>query len=146
MTYQAENAYVVHASGRRSTGSPRWWGPMPAVRAVIPRDRRRQARGGGRRTPAGATRSRPSPAAPGEDARDRAAAAGPAVGAPATVGALRTQYLELSAAELAELARDPGVVAIERDAPPTPSDERAAQIVAGNLSAPRSPSRAAPAT
>ncbi|MBA3263593.1 MAG: S8 family serine peptidase, partial [Thermoleophilaceae bacterium] len=72
----------------------------------------------------------------GEEARDEAAAAGPAVGAAATVGTLRIQYLELSAAEVAALARDPGVVAIERDAPPAPSDERAAQIVAGNLAAP----------
>ena len=49
---------------------------------------------------------------------------------------------ELSAAEAAELARDPAVVAIEPDAEPGLADERAAQIVAGNLSGFAQPSGA----
>ena len=50
------------------------------------------------------------------------------------MGALHTQYLRLSSVEVADLARDPAVVAIEPYAEPGLADERAAQIVAGNLS------------
>ena len=48
---------------------------------------------------------------------------------------VRTQFLDLSAAEVADLAADPAVVAIEPAGVPKLHDERAAQIVAGNLSA-----------
>jgi subtilisin-like proprotein convertase family protein len=71
---------------------------------------------------------------PGEAARDEAAAlAGPTAAASLTVGALRTEYRRLSPAEAGELAREPGVVAIEAYAEPELLDERAAQIMAGNL-------------
>ena len=46
---------------------------------------------------------------------------------------MRTQFLDLSAAEVAELAADPAVVAIEPAGVPRLLDERGAQIVAGNL-------------
>ena len=53
---------------------------------------------------------------------------------------MRTEYRELSSAEVAELARDPGVVAVEAEGEPELFDERAAQIVAGNLNEDFAPS------
>ena len=54
---------------------------------------------------------------------------------------VRTQFLDLSAAEVSALAADPAVVAIEPAGVPELHDERSAQIVAGNLagSAPSGP-------
>ena len=134
VTYQAENAYVVHASGDAAERLAGLVGADPAVRAVIPLGVADKVEG-----PAGAPGryAVSTVAGPvGEDARDAAAAAGSPVGGASTVGELRTQYLELSAADVAELASDPAVVAIEPDALPTPNDERTAQIVAGNLAPP----------
>jgi subtilisin-like proprotein convertase family protein len=131
VTYQAENAYVVHASGDAVERVAALVGTDPAVRAVIPVTAADKLEGEAD-GPARYAVSTISGSA-GADVRDQAAAAGPAVGAAATAGTMRTQYLELSPAEVAELARDPGVVAIERYSLPKPADERAAQVVAGNL-------------
>ena len=131
VSYQAENAYVAHASGAAVDRIAGLLGTDPAVRAVIPVAAADKLVG-----PSNARgRYAVSTVAgdPGDDARDDAAGDGPAVGAPVTIGALRTQYLELDADQVAALARDPGVVAIERDVAPRPSDERSSQIVAGNL-------------
>ena len=131
VTYQAENAYVVHASGAAVDRIAALVGTDAAVRAVIPVGAVDKLVGptdaGGRyavTTVAGGA---------GQGARDQASAEGPAVGAPTTIGARRVQYLELSPAQVDELARDPGVVTIERDLAPRPFDERASQILAGNL-------------
>ena len=70
--------------------------------------------------------------APGEEARDEAAAlAGPAAARAGDGGSAAHRVPGLSSAEAAELARDPGVVAVEAYAEPELFDERAAQIVAG---------------
>jgi subtilisin-like proprotein convertase family protein len=132
VTYQPENAYVVHASAEAVERLAGLVGTDAAVRAVTPVTAADKVEAGA------GTRYALSTVAgeAGADARADAAAAGRAVATAATVGAVRTQYLELSAGEVAGLARDPAVVAIEPDAAPTPSDERAAQIVAGNLGAP----------
>ncbi len=134
VTYQAENAYVVHARGAAVGRLAGLVGTDPAVRAVVPLGAVDKVEGAAE----GAARYAVSTiaGAPGSDAREAAAAEGPAVGAATTTRGLRTQYLELSPSGVAELARDPAVVAIERDAPPTPADERADQIVAGNLTPP----------
>jgi subtilisin-like proprotein convertase family protein len=134
VTYQAENAYVVHARGHAVERLAALVGTLPAVRAVVAVTAADKVEGQADAPARYAVSTVAGPA--GEDARAAVAAAGPRVGVPASVGALRTQYLELAPAELAALARDPAVVAIERYVPPAPSDERAAQIVAGNLAAP----------
>jgi subtilisin-like proprotein convertase family protein len=131
VSYQAENAYVVHASGDAVDRLAALVGTDAAVRAVTAVSAADKLVG-----PSGASgRYAVSTIAGdvGEDARERATAEGDAVGTPLTVAGLRTQYLELDADSVAELARDPSVVAIERDAAPRPSDERSSQIVAGNL-------------
>jgi subtilisin-like proprotein convertase family protein len=132
VTYQAENAYVVHASGAVLDRLAAMQGTDPAVRAVsvmtaADKLEERSSRSGvfAVTTVAGA---------PGEEARAEAAAlGGPAAAAPVTVGARRTEYRALLPADVTELAREPGVVAVEAYAEPELFDERAAQIVAGNL-------------
>jgi subtilisin-like proprotein convertase family protein len=135
VTYQAENAYVVHARGAAVDRLAALQGGYPAVRAVsvlTAADKLEE-----RASPSGVFAVTTMTGTPGEGARDEAAAlAGPAAAAPVTVGALRTEYRNLSSAEVAELARDPGVVAVEAYAEPELFDERAAQIVAGRLIAP----------
>ena len=134
VTYQAENAYVVHASGAAVDRVAALQGGHPAVRAVsvlTAADKLEE-----RSSRSGVFAVTTVTGAPGEEARDEAAAlAGPAAAAPVSVDALRTEYRELSSAEVAELARDPGVVAVEAHAEAELFDERAAQIVAGNLTA-----------
>jgi subtilisin-like proprotein convertase family protein len=134
LTYQAENAYVVHARGRAVDRLAALQGAHPAVRAVSVLTAADKLEDTASRSGLFAVTT--ATGAAGEEARDEAAQAGPATGgAPVTVGALRTDYRALSSAEVAELARDPGVVAIEAHSEPELFDERAAQIVAGNLTA-----------
>jgi len=131
VTYQAENAYVVHARGRAVDRLAALQGGDPAVRAVsvlTAADKLEE-----RSSRSGVFAVTTVSGGAGEEARDEATQAGPAAGAPVTVGALRTDYRALSAAEAAQLAREPGVVALEAYAEPELFDERAAQIVAGNL-------------
>jgi subtilisin-like proprotein convertase family protein len=133
VTYQAENAYVVHADGAAVDRIADLVGTDPAVRAVIPMTAadKVEAEAPGTARYAVSTLSGDD----GSAARDEAAAAGTEVSAPTSVGSLRTQYLELAPDEVDGLARDPAVVTIEPDAAPRPHDERASQITAGNLNA-----------
>jgi subtilisin-like proprotein convertase family protein len=132
VTYQAENAYVVHARGLAVERLAALQGGHPAVRAVSVLTGADKLED--RSSRSGRFAVTTVTGTPGEEARDEAAAlAGPAAAAPVTVGALRTEYRALSSSEVARLARDPGVVAVEAYAEPELSDERAAQILAGNL-------------
>jgi subtilisin-like proprotein convertase family protein len=134
VTYQAENAYVVHARGAAVDRLAALQGTHPAVRAVSVL--RAADKLEDRSSRSGVFAVTTVAGAPGAEARDEAAALGaPAAAAPITVGALHTEYRALSAAGVAELARDPGVVAVEAYAEPELFDERGAQIVAGNLTA-----------
>jgi hypothetical protein len=69
----------------------------------------------------------------GAAARQEAAATGPTVRPESGVGELRTQFVRLDGGDATALAADPGVVSITPWSPPRLLDERAAQIVAGNL-------------
>ncbi|HEV3378393.1 MAG TPA: S8 family serine peptidase [Thermoleophilaceae bacterium] len=140
VTYQAENAYVVHASGAAVDRVAALQGGHPAVRAVSVLTAADKLED--RSSPSGVFAVTTVTGAPGEAARDEATAlAGPAAAAaPLTVGALRTEYRRLSPAEVGELAREPGVVAVEAYAEPELLDERAAQIMAGNLNGAFQPS------
>lgn len=134
VTYQAENAYVVHASGAAVDRLAGLVGTDPAVRAVVPLGARDKVEGEAVGTARYAVLTIAGPV--GADARSDSAAAGPAVAPADTVSGLRTQHLELSPAAVDLLAADPAVLAIERDSAPVPADERSDQIVAGNLIAP----------
>ena len=71
--------------------------------------------------------------APGADARSQAGDVGERIAPDLAVARVHTQFLDLNAAEVSELAADPAVVAIEPAGVPELHDERSAQIVAGNL-------------
>jgi subtilisin-like proprotein convertase family protein len=113
VTYQAENAYVVHAGGGAVERVAGLVGTDPAVRAVIPLGAADKLEGRANGTARYAVSS--------------------VDGAGVRVGAQRIRHLELTPTEVDRLARDPAVVAIERELAPVPSDERTSQIVAGNL-------------
>jgi subtilisin-like proprotein convertase family protein len=128
--YAAQNGYIVHAAGDALVRVTELVGSYPAVRAATalrPADKVERGAAGGHvavQTVAGA---------PGAEARTEAEHAGRKLAAGLSVAHVRTQFLDLSAAEVAELASDPAVVAIEPAGVPELQDERGAQIVAGNL-------------
>jgi subtilisin-like proprotein convertase family protein len=129
--YQPENGYVVHARGDevdRVAALLGTYAPVRAVAVLTAADKLEAERSSSGRyavqTVAGDA---------GAAARAEAARSGPSVARAVALDSLHTQYLELTAAEAAGLARDPAVVAVEPYAEPRPSDERAAQLVAGNL-------------
>ena len=131
--YASQNAYVVHARGAEVDRLAGLVGTDTAVRAVTPvaaRDKVDDAlTSGGVRTMAVQTIA----GDPGAAARREATAGGPRVRAETSVGELRTQFVRIDGAEAAALAADPGVVSITPWSPPRLLDERASQIVAGNL-------------
>ena len=128
--YAAQNGYLVHAAGDALDRVTELVGSDPTVRAATalrPADKVERGAEGGRvavQTVAGA---------PGRDARREAGAEGRELAAALSAAHVRTQFLELSTAEVADLAADPSVVAIEPAGVPELHDERGAQIVAGNL-------------
>ena len=128
--YAAQNGYIVHAAGDALDRVSELVGAYPAVRAATAlraKDKVERGAGSGRvavQTVAGG---------PGEDARHEAGAAGDEIAPPLSAARVRTQFLDLSAAEVSSLAADPSVVAIEPAGVPELHDERGAQIVAGNL-------------
>ncbi len=135
--YVAQNGYVVHAGGAEVDRLAGLVGTDPAVRAVTRvagADKLSGAvgSGGGARPVAIQTVA----GAEGQPARRAAAAAGPSMRVPSGVGELRTQFLTLTRAEIETLAADPAVVTIAPAPAPALADEKAAQIVAGNVIAP----------
>lgn len=133
LQYASQNAYLVHASGAEVDRLAGLVGTDTAVRAVTPvvaRDKVDDAlTSGGVRTMAVQTIA----GDPGAAARREATSAGPRVRAESSVGELRTQFVRIDGTEAAELAKDSGVVSITPWSPPRLLDERASQIVAGNL-------------
>jgi subtilisin-like proprotein convertase family protein len=128
--YAAQNGYIVHAAGDALDRVTELVGSYPAVRAATalrPSDKVERGASSGRvavQTVAGA---------PGQDARADAEDAGTELAPELSAVHVRTQFLELGAAEVADLAADPAVVAIEPAGVPELHDERSAQILAGNL-------------
>jgi subtilisin-like proprotein convertase family protein len=131
--YASQNAYLVHASGPEVDRLAGLVGTDSAVRAVTPvapRDKVDDTlTSGDVRTMAVQTIA----GDPGAAARQEATSAGPRVRGESSVGELRTQFVRIDGAEAAALASDPGVVSITPWSPPRLLDERASQIVAGNL-------------
>ena len=117
--YQAQNAYIAHAAGPAVERVAGLLGTDPAVRAVVPLEAADKVEGRA------------------EGAARYVVSSVPGVGVPtgpgrsATIAGLRTQSVELTPAQVDELAGDPAVVSVERDAPPTPDDERAGAVLAG---------------
>jgi subtilisin-like proprotein convertase family protein len=131
--YASQNAYVVHADGAEVDLLADLVGTDTSVRAVTPvapGDKVDDAlTRGGLRTMAVQTVAGDA----GAPARQQAASFGPRVRAESSVGDLRTQFVRIDGTDAATLANDPGVVSITSWSPPRLLDERAAQIVAGNV-------------
>ena len=108
--YAAQNGYIVHAAGDALDRVTELVGSYPAVRAATalrPADKVERGAESGRvavQTVAGA---------PGADARAEAAGDGAQLAPDLSAVHVRTQFLDLTAAEVADLAADPAVVAIE---------------------------------
>ena len=121
--YAAQNGYMVHAEGHALDRVTELVGSYPAVRAATalrPGDKVERGASSGRvavQTVAGA---------PGEDARRDAERAGREIAPDLAVARVHTQFLNLSAPEVSELAADPAVVAIEPAGVPELHDERSA--------------------
>jgi subtilisin-like proprotein convertase family protein len=128
--YAAQNGYIVHAAGDALVRVTELVGSDPTVRAATAlrsSDKVERGAAGGRvavQTVGGA---------PGRAARREAAGEGRELASELSAVHVRTQFLDLSEAEVADLAADPAVVAIEPAGIPELHDERGAQIVAGNL-------------
>lgn len=132
--YLPQDAYLVHGSGAELTRAGALPGKDPAVRAVTsvqPADKLAPE------LPRSGKVDVELQTLSGEDgaaARARAASAGRELRRRSAVGGVRTQFLRLDARELERLAADPGVVAVVPYARRRLLDERAAQVVAGNVS------------
>ena len=137
--YVAQNGYIVHAAGTEVDRLAGLVGTYPAVRAVTrvrAADKLSDELGPGARMVAVQTVA----GADGEEARREAAAAGDSVRPGSAVGELRTQFLRLTAGEVETLAADPAVVTVSPYSLPKLADERASQIVAGNVTSAFQPS------
>jgi subtilisin-like proprotein convertase family protein len=135
--YVAQNGYIVHAAGDALDRVTELVGAYPAVRAATAlRSSDKVERG----AEGGPVAVQTVAGAPGEDARADGENAGPELGPELSAARVRTQFLDLSAGEVADLAADPAVVAVEPAGVPKLHDERGAQIVAGNLTPGNAPS------
>ena len=131
--YVAQNGYVVHAAGAEVDRLAALVGTYPAVRAVTrvaAADKVSDELASG----TGLVAVQTLAGAEGDEARREAEAAGAPVRSSSGGGGLETQYLRLSAEEIEALAADPAVISVTPYSLPVLADERASQIVAGNLS------------
>jgi subtilisin-like proprotein convertase family protein len=131
--YAAQNAYVVHGDGQALDELAGLVGTDPAVRAIVPLEPEDKAESGVLEEPRARVAIQTLAGDDGAGPRGRVARAGRELREPESAVGLRTQFVEIDGASLRSLARDPGVIAIEPYGFPHLLDERAAQIVGGNL-------------
>ena len=129
ISYMAENAELVHAEGPARAALADYVASASEVRAAFEMraaDKLAGGIGSGQVDVAVQTIS----GEPGDGARSQAAGAGERTGPTSHVGPYATQRMTLDADELAKLAADPGVVAIEPDRAPRLLDERQGLLLA----------------
>jgi subtilisin-like proprotein convertase family protein len=131
--YAAQNGYVVYGDGQALDELAALVGTDPAVRAIVPLEPEDKAEGGVLEQPRARVAIQTLAGDDGGAPRGRVARAGRELREPESAVGLRTQFVEIDGASLHSLARDPGVIAIEPYGFPRLLDERAAQIVGGNL-------------
>ncbi|MEX0992837.1 MAG: S8 family serine peptidase, partial [Solirubrobacterales bacterium] len=135
ITYMAQDAYLVYGSGpqlRAVAGLP---GSDPAVRAAVPyraSDKLLSGTGNAGRVRVTIQTVSGSDGAAARRSIERAARE---LRQESTLGSTTTQFVALDGRALTVLAGDPSVVSIGPYVAPHLRDERAAQIVAGNLTA-----------
>jgi subtilisin-like proprotein convertase family protein len=135
VTYMAENGYLVQGSAGQLSDLGALVGSDPAVRAVVPyrvADKIAAGVGSGEERLAVQTLS----GADGAGARAEVHSAGGETRDTSAVGPFRTQHVRADAGEVAEIAADPGVIAVLPDVRPELLDERQDQILANNITPP----------
>lgn len=134
VSYVPEDAYIVHARRGELDRLAALVGSDPAVRAVTPLgpgDKLAPSLlASGRESVAVTTVAGPAGSGTRRDLLRR----GEKLRASASVDGTVTQFVRVDAADARALATDPAVVAVQPWRPPRLLDERAAQIVAGNVS------------
>jgi subtilisin-like proprotein convertase family protein len=131
--YAAQNGYVVHGDGPALDELAALVGTDPAVRAIVPLEPEDKAEGGVLEERRARVAIQTLAGDDGGTPRARVARAGRELRDPESAVGLRTQFVEIDGGSLRSLARDPGVIGIEPYGFPRLLDERAAQIVGGNL-------------
>jgi subtilisin-like proprotein convertase family protein len=131
--YSAQNSYVVHGRAAELERLARLAGRDGALRAAIPLAPEDKLDVGVDTTGLQSVALQTLSGSAGDAARAAVDRLGQRLRPPSAVRSLRTQFVRLDGADIAGLAADPGVVAIEPYVVPELRDERAAQIVAGNL-------------
>jgi hypothetical protein len=140
VTYMAQNAYLVHGSAAELAALARAAGDDPAIRALVAYEAQDKLARGVAAKQGGATFEVQTIAGEsGEPARRALGRSGRELRPTARGGRLRTQFVAADAAAVRDLARDPAVVSVLPYVEPKLLDERAAQIVAGNLTASHQP-------
>jgi subtilisin-like proprotein convertase family protein len=131
--YSAQNSYVVHGRAAELERLGQLAGRDAAVRAAIPLDPEDKLDVGVDTTGLQSVALQTLSGSAGDAARAAVDRLGRRLRPPSAVRSLRTQFVRLDGADIAVLAANPSVVAIEPYVVPELRDERAAQIVAGNL-------------
>ncbi len=133
VTYAAPDGYLVSFAASAADGLDALGASDPAVRGVAQLGAAKRVHPGVARTGRVRVAVQTLSGSAGEAARAAAVRSGRRLRGATTVGTLRTEFVALDAAAVPGLAADPGVVSIEPYRLPHLLDERAAQIVAGNL-------------
>ncbi|HEX6651402.1 MAG TPA: Ig-like domain-containing protein [Thermoleophilaceae bacterium] len=131
--YAAQNGYVVHGTGQALDELAALVGTDPAVRAIVPLEPEDKVEGGVLQKSQARVAIQTLAGDDGLAPRGRVARAGRELREPESAVGLHTQFAEIDGASLRSLAEAPGVIAIEPYGFPRLLDERAAQIVGGNL-------------
>jgi subtilisin-like proprotein convertase family protein len=132
VSYTAQNGYLVHAASRAELAALRTLRGDPAVRAVVAFEAADKL---GPEVQTSARQRVSVQTLSGDDgapARAKIDAAGAAVRRATALGPYRTRFVRADAAEIAQIAADPGVVSIHADAEPQLNDEVQGQLLAGN--------------
>ena len=128
--YAAQNSYLVHARGSAVDRLASMVGTDTSIRAVVAVRASDKFVGD---APSGLVAIETVAGERGRNARDRARSLGATPLAESEVAGVTTQVVRLGGDEVVELAGDPAVLAVEPWSEPELLDERASQIVAGNL-------------
>ena len=134
ITYMAQNAYLVHSTADEAGALAEFAGD-PSVRGIASFDAQDKTTPGLARGETVKAAVETLSGSDGSAARAQIEAAGRKLRGNSSVGETTVQFAEIGSDDLTALAANPDVVSVEPYVVPELLDERAAQIVAGNLNA-----------
>ena len=133
--YMAQNSYLVHAASEAELDALSRLDGAPGVRAVVPfnaGDKLTGVNAGGPQRLAIQTLS----GADGAPGRGKVDDAGRPLRPSTALGPFRTDFVVADAARARQIAEDPGVVSVQAEAEPEPTDEVQGQLFAGAVTGP----------